>query len=176
MGNPITALYRHAKSSGATKVWGVEITNYGVVEAGAIYRGAYPSPSAVEGMALGGVKSILCLLDASNAKQAEMAVREREACERVGIRFIWHSYSDRRAPGLADVKRTASVLADARWQPIFVHCVGGRHRTGGIVAAYRMDFDNMRKASAFAEAERFGYYDFGGHTPWGDMIRNYPSS
>ena len=40
---------------------------------------------------------------------------------------------------------------------MYVHCVGGRHRTGVMTAVYRMTKDGISGAEAFSEMKRFNY-------------------
>ena len=42
-------------------------------------------------------------------------------------------------------------------QPVYVHCVGGRHRTGVMTAVYRMTKDGICGAAAFNEMKQFKY-------------------
>ena len=50
-----------------------------------------------------------------------------------------------------------TVVNDPGSQPVYVHCVGGRHRTGVMTAVYRMIKDGISGAEAFAEMKRFKY-------------------
>jgi protein-tyrosine phosphatase len=50
------------------------------------------------------------------------------------------------------------LVNDPAAQPVYVHCKGGRHRTGVMTAAYRMSFDGWTADQAFGEMKR---YDFG---------------
>lgn len=51
-------------------------------------------------------------------------------------------------------------------QPILVHCVGGKHRTGTVVALFRMDVDRWSPADAIKEMQAF---DFGEISPVQDL-------
>jgi protein-tyrosine phosphatase len=46
-------------------------------------------------------------------------------------------------------------------KPALVHCLHGSDRTGAVVAAYRMTYENWSKEDAIAEfkEERFGYHE-----------------
>jgi len=67
------------------------------------------------------------------------------------------------------------IANDAANQPIYVHCKGGRHRTGLVTAVYRMTHDGWNFDKAFAEMMK---YDFGygfGHGPLKDYVHAYYS-
>ena len=40
---------------------------------------------------------------------------------------------------------------------MYVHCVGGRHRTGVMTAVYRMNHDGINGTQAFNEMKQFKY-------------------
>lgn len=54
----------------------------------------------------------------------------------------------------------ALKLIDKAEKPVLVHCLHGSDRTGVIVAAYRMVFENWEKSAAIDEfiQPRFGYH------------------
>jgi len=40
---------------------------------------------------------------------------------------------------------------------VYVHCAGGRHRTGVMTAAYRMTHDGWTADQAFKEMKQYGF-------------------
>src|SRR5262249_14421076 len=61
-------------------------------------------------------------------------------------------------PQTSVVTKFLSIVNDAANQPVYVHCVSGRHRTGVMTAVYRMTQDHWNADRAFAEME---HYHFG---------------
>ena len=49
------------------------------------------------------------------------------------------------------------ITADPANWPVYVHCKGGRHRTGALLAVYRITRDGWTADQAFEEMKR---YDF----------------
>ena len=49
-------------------------------------------------------------------------------------------------------------------QPVYVHCKGGRHRTGGMTAIYRIAHDGWTADQAFKEMQEYDFDNgiFGG--------------
>jgi protein tyrosine/serine phosphatase len=46
---------------------------------------------------------------------------------------------------------------DPASQPVYVHCVGGKHRTGVMTAAYRMTHDGWTSDKAFTEMKQYKF-------------------
>jgi protein tyrosine/serine phosphatase len=58
-------------------------------------------------------------------------------------------------------------------QPVYVHCVGGRHRTGVMTAAYRMTEAGWTANQAFKEMKQ---YNFGAdflHAEFKEFVYGY---
>jgi tyrosine-protein phosphatase SIW14 len=49
------------------------------------------------------------------------------------------------------------IVNDPANQPVYVHCVGGKHRTGVMTAVYRMTQHGWTSDQAFKEMKRFKY-------------------
>jgi tyrosine-protein phosphatase SIW14 len=65
--------------------------------------------------------------------------------------------STRRPPTAQQLASFFTLVNDPAAQPVYVHCKGGRHRTGVMTAAYRMSFDGWKADQAFAEMKHFGF-------------------
>ena len=61
-------------------------------------------------------------------------------------------------PTAAKLADFLKVIDDPVSQPVYVHCVGGRHRTGVMTAVYRMTRHGWAADRAFREMKE---YDFG---------------
>jgi protein tyrosine/serine phosphatase len=85
-----------------------------------------------------------------------------------GLNYKWLPLVDKQRPdnGFAPLFLDTISGPDG---PYWVHCQGGRHRTGAAVAIYRIrkfgwDFDQ-----AYEEMKKFGFYTWFGH----DCFREY---
>jgi len=58
-------------------------------------------------------------------------------------------------------------------QPVYVHCVGGRHRTGVMTAVYRMTRDGLSGADAFKEMKQFKYGPDFLHPEFKAFVKSY---
>ena len=55
------------------------------------------------------------------------------------------------------------LVNDPANQPVFVHCQGGRHRTGVMTAVYRMTRDGWNPEQAYQEMKQYNFEGFPGH-------------
>lgn len=147
----------------------IGIDNFGRVDA-TLYRGAQPHGRDYSDLATLGVKVLVDLTgDDADAAEAAMA-------ERAGMRHIRIPMTTRQAPTAAQLDEFMKIVSDPANQPVFVHCVGGRHRTGVMTAAYRMMHDGWDAARAFAEMK---HYKFGAdflHPELKQFVFEYPTT
>ena len=57
-----------------------------------------------------------------------------------------------------------SLVNDPKNWPVYVHCKGGRHRTGALTAVYRITHDGWTAEQAWEEMKTYDFNDglFGG--------------
>jgi len=134
-----------------TFVGQVRIDNFAKVNE-AYFRGAQPEGSDYEDLARLGVKTVINLIGASDLDHTELSSAEQH-----GMRYVSIPMSTRKAPTAEQLQAFLTVVNDPDSQPVYVHCVGGRHRTGVMTAVYRMVKDGISGAEAFAEMKRFKY-------------------
>jgi protein-tyrosine phosphatase len=60
------------------------------------------------------------------------------------------------APTAAQIAQFLAVTGQGS-EPVYVHCVGGRHRTGVMTAIYRMLRDGWSPEQAFQEMKRYKF-------------------
>ena len=147
----------------------IRIENFGRVDA-TLYRGAQPQGRDYADLAALGVKVVINLTD-DDADASEPALAER-----AGMRYVQIPMTTHRAPTAAQLTEFMQIVANPANQPAFVHCVGGRHRTGVMAAVYRMMHDGWDAAKAFAEMKQ---YKFGAdflHPELKRFVYEYPST
>jgi len=149
-----------AKSSTWKNDFNIPIRNFAQVTEG-IYRGALPGADAYRALVDKlGVRRILSLTEGAREK-------DREAALAAGVREWRHiPFADREKPHRErvgewlDIMRTAATAG-----PIYTHCMGGRHRTGVLVAVLRVADHGWTKEQAYQEMLAYGWYDARGHRP-----------
>jgi tyrosine-protein phosphatase SIW14 len=144
------------KSSTATatasesKTPSIDIDNFGRIN-DTFYRGSQPDGQDYTDLATLGVKTVIDL-------QADGLATERQLVESAGMRFFRIPMTTRKVPTSDDLSRFLQLVNDPANQPVYVHCAGGRHRTGVMTAVYRMTHDGWNSDQAFKEMKQ---YDFG---------------
>jgi protein tyrosine/serine phosphatase len=133
-----------------SKTPAIGIDNFGRISE-TYYRGSQPNGRDYTDLAALGVKTVIDL-------QEDGPPIERQLVESVGMRFFRIPMNTRKAPTSDDLSRFLQLVNDPANQPVYVHCAGGRHRTGVMTAFYRMTHDGWNSDQAFKEMKQ---YDFG---------------
>jgi protein tyrosine/serine phosphatase len=143
----------------------VKIKNFGQMD-DRFYRGARPNDEDFKALANLGVKTIIDLTD--NSREYE-----QPAVEAAGLRYINIPMTDKSYPSMEQVNQFLKVVDDPQTGKFFVHCAGGRHRTGVVGAVYRFTHDHWNLEQALAEMD---HYEFGsgfGHGKQRDFVQDY---
>ena len=133
-----------------TRTARVQIDNFAKVS-NTYYRGAQPVGRDYADLAALGVKTII------NLTSEDAQPGEQAAAEKAGMKYIHIPMDTHRVPTTAEIEKFLALTNDAASQPVYVHCVGGRHRTGVMTAVYRMNHDGITGAQAFNEMKQFKY-------------------
>jgi protein tyrosine/serine phosphatase len=143
----------------------VRIKNFGCIN-DKFYRGAQPKQEDYADLAAMGVKTVIDL-------QKDGDNREQQMVEASGMRFFRIGMSDKSRPANEQAELFLKIVNDPANQPVFVHCAGGRHRTGAMSAVYRMTHDGWSADQAFQEMKRYDFeYGFG-HKPLKHYVYDY---
>lgn len=151
--SPLVGLAAEKSSPGtgtASSVPALGIDNFGRINE-TYYRGSQPDGRDYTDLAALGVKTVIDL-------QRDGPENERQLVEAAGMTFHRIPMTTRKAPTSADLATFLQLVNDPKNQPVYVHCAGGRHRTGVMTAVYRMTHDGWTSDQAFKEMKR---YDFG---------------
>ena len=77
--------------------------------------------------------------------------------ERAGMAYVHIPMTTHEPPTPAKLEQFLSLVNDEASQPVYVHCVGGRHRTGVMTAVYRMIRDRWTADQSFREMKQYGF-------------------
>ena len=127
------------------------IENFAKVNDG-YFRGSQPRGRDYADLAALGVKTIINLTGGEDVE-----FDERQAVESNGMRYVHIPMSTRRAPTEQELAIFLAAVNESGSQPVYVHCVGGRHRTGVMTAIYRMTHDGLSGDQAFKEMKQFNF-------------------
>lgn len=143
----------------------IKIKNFGQMDE-RFYRGARPKEEDLQALAALGVKTIIDLTD--NSREYE-----QPAAEAAGLRYINIPMVDKGAPVMAQIEEFLKVVDDPATGKFFVHCAGGRHRTGVVGAVYRFTHHNWTIDQVLAEMEQYDFSSGFGHGKQKDFVKDY---
>lgn len=133
----------------------VEISNFGKVTDN-LYRGAQPRDEEYRQLAAIGVKTIV---DLRNDPKGDA----RTLAERAGLRYINMPLSDKDYPAADAAQRFLEIANNSAYWPVYIHCAGGRHRTGIMAAVYRITQEGWDIDRAYGEMKTYDFYTRFGH-------------
>ena len=114
------------------------------------FRGAQPSGRDYIDLAALGVKTVIDL-------QRDFNPAEQKLVEAAGMKFHRIGMTTREAPTKEQLASFLKLVNDPANQPVYVHCAGGRHRTGVMTAVYRMTHDKWGAEQAFKEMKQYKF-------------------
>jgi len=154
-----------ARGATSSALSAIRIENFGEINEH-YYRGAQPKGDDFHALAGLGVKMMIDL--AAEGDRAEEA-----NAKAAGINFVRIPMTTHQIPSPAVIAQFLKLVNDPANQPVYVHCIGGKHRTGVMTAIYRMTVDGWNAAKAFAEMK---HYKFGAdflHPEFKDFVNAY---
>jgi protein tyrosine/serine phosphatase len=143
----------------------IKISNFGQMDEN-FYRGARPKPEDFRNLAALGIKTVIDLTD--NSRE-----REEPAVVAAGMRYVNIPIVDKAYPGAEQVSAFLKVANDPATGKFYVHCAGGRHRTGIMGAVYRFNHDHWNYDQVYAEMKQYDFYTSNGHGKQLDFVQDY---
>ena len=125
------------------------IDNFGVISQ-TYFRGAQPEGRDYAELAKFGIKLVVDL-------QADGEASEQQFVEDAGMKFMRIPMTTRKVPTAEQIASFLKLVNDPANQPVYVHCAGGRHRTGVMTAIYRMTHDSWTSEKAFKEMKQYKF-------------------
>lgn len=147
----------------------IQIDNFGRVSP-TYYRGAQPEGRDYADLAALGVKTVI------NLTSDDALAEEPGMVAQAGMKYVAIPMTTRVAPTTAQLDQFLKVVNDPASQPVYVHCVGGKHRTGVMTAVYRMTQNSWTGEQAFNEMKQ---YKFGAtmlHPEFKQFVYSYKAS
>jgi len=143
----------------------IHIDNFGRISE-TYYRGAQPNEHGYADLAKLGVKTVIDLTADGRNDEPGMV---RQA----GMKFYRIPLTTSERPSGNAVTQFLKLVNDPANQPVFVHCQGGRHRTGVMTAVYRMTHDNWTADQAYSEMKQYRFEGFPGHPVLKSFVFDY---
>jgi len=143
----------------------VRIKNFGQMDA-RFYRGAQPKEDQYEELKALGIETVIDL-------QAEPKEYERRIVESMGMRYVNIPMVEKKYPKPEDVAAFLKLADDPATGKFYVHCAGGRHRTGVMGAVYRFNKNGWDYEHVYREMKDFDFYTAWGHGAFKDFVQDY---
>lgn len=149
--SPATAQYASAQPPPAAALLSaIHIDNFGRISP-TYYRGAQPKGRDYADLAALGVKTLI------NLTSDDASPDEKAMAQKAGLGYVQIPMNTHVVPTIAQLAEFLKIVNDPAKQPVYVHCVGGKHRTGVMTAAYRMSHDGWTAERAFNEMKQYKF-------------------
>jgi protein tyrosine/serine phosphatase len=150
----LTAGFVWPSASTPAQVASVSVTtikNFGKVN-DQYYRGSQPREKDIEQLKQLGIQTVIDL-------RKDKEPREEEWVKRAGLRYFNIPLLAGRGATDSEAARFLSLVNDPENGVVYVHCKGGKHRTGALTAAYRITHDGWTADQAFEEMKHYDFND-----------------
>ncbi len=154
-----------AAKSPSIDVSQVRIDNFGKIS-DSYYRGAQPSEGDYADLAALGVRTVIDLTGDGRRDESGLV-------ERAGMKFYRIPMTTTDRPSESAVTTFLQLVNEPVNQPVYVHCQGGRHRTGAMTAVYRMTSEGWTADRAYSEMKQFNFEGFPGHPALKQFVYDY---
>ncbi len=162
---PVAVAGQDLKQEPAQNGAPANVENFGKVN-DHIYRGGQPVGANYRQLADIGIKTVLDL-------RGDSETDSRALAEKAGMRYINLPMAPKQYPQPDAAQRFLEIVNDSSAWPVYVHCAGGRHRTGAMIGVYRITVDGWDLDRAYQEMKDYGFYTRLGHGCYRDYINAY---
>ena len=143
----------------------INIRNFGKMD-NRLFRGAQPNESDYKDLKTLGVKTVVDLTDSPKSY-------EKRDVEALGMRYVNIPMSDSSYPKAEQISAFLKLVNDSSTGTMFIHCAGGRHRTGVMGAVYRYNVNQWRYDQVYAEMQDYDFYTKWGHGDLKTFVEDY---
>jgi tyrosine-protein phosphatase SIW14 len=157
-----------AQSSEKADLTKVNIKNFGQMD-DRFFRGGQPKEEQYGQLAALGIKTVIDLTD-------EPKEYEKSRVEALGMRYVNIPMSDKSYPPSSQIKDFLKLVDNPETGKFYVHCAGGRHRTGVMGAVYRFNHYNWNYDQVYKEMKDYDFYTRWGHGDMKKFVQDYATS
>ena len=143
----------------------VSIKNFGQMD-DRFFRGGQPKEKEYSELAALGIKTVIDLRD-------DPKDYEKTAVEALGMKYVNIAMSDKDYPAEAKIQEFLKLVDDPSTGRFYVHCAGGRHRTGVMGAVYRFNHYGWNFDQVYAEMKKYDFYTRFGHGEMKKFVEDY---
>ncbi len=146
--------------------------NFHIVDGG-VWRSSQPNSESITRMKRHGLKTILNLRGDKKTDNWE-----GKLADSLGLNYFSRPIDSREKQDLNYLKEILSIVEDTTNQPVLIHCLGGKDRTGLITGMYKLKHTNIPLAQIKKEIIMYGHDStnfheiFNGLDTYNEEIRN----
>lgn len=143
----------------------VGIKNFGQMD-DRFFRGGQPKQAEYQALADLGIKTVIDLRN-------DPKDYARTNVEALGMRYVNIPMSDKDYPETTKIEEFLKLVGDPSTGKFYVHCAGGRHRTGVMGAVYRFNHYGWDFEKTYAEMKKYDFYTRWGHGDLKKFVKKY---
>ena len=144
----------------------IQIKNFGQMDE-RFYRGAQPKTEEdYKALAALGIDTVIDLRDDATSYA-------KSYVEAAGMRYVNIPMDDKSYPKAEHIAAFLKLIDDPGIVKFYVHCAGGRHRTGVMGAVYRFNKNGWDYDRVYAEMKQYDFYSRWGHGPMKKFVQDY---
>jgi protein tyrosine phosphatase (PTP) superfamily phosphohydrolase (DUF442 family) len=143
----------------------VTIKNFGQMDE-RFFRGGQPKQKEYKELAAIGITTIIDLRD-------DPEPYEKREAEANGMRYVHLPMVAKQYPKAETVEEFLKLVDDPSTGKFFVHCAGGRHRTGVMGAVYRFNHYKWNFDQVYSEMKKYDFYTRWGHGDFKKFVEDY---
>jgi len=144
----LTAISVNAQTS-PSAIGGIKIRNFGQMDTN-YFRGAQPEKGDYQALKDLGITTIIDL-------QEKPTNYEKSSAEALGMKYINIPMNDAKYPAETSIATFLKEINDPANGKVYVHCKGGRHRTGVTGAVYRFTKYGWDYTKTMTEMENYNF-------------------
>src|SRR3954452_2101388 len=145
-----------------------QIKNFGQMDE-RFFRGGQPKEADYKDLAALGINTVIDLRD-------DPASYEKRDVEALGMHYVNIPMSDKDYPRAEQIDAFLKLSNDASTGKFYVHCAGGRHRTGVMGAVYRFNHNKWNYDQVYAEMKKYDFYTRWGHGDMKKFVQDYAAN
>ena len=157
-----------SQESEQTEIANVKIKNFGQMD-DRFFRGGQPKQNDYQQLAALGIKTVIDLRN-------DPKDYAKQNVEALGMKYVNIPMSDKDYPPSAKIEEFLKLVDDPSTGKFFVHCAGGRHRTGVMGAVYRFNEYQWKYDQVYAEMKKYDFYTRWGHGDMKKFVKDYATS
>lgn len=159
------AIFGYSQTAPSKEFPNIKIKNFGEMDEH-YFRGAQPKKDDYKALKELGVTTVIDLRD-------DPTDYEKPSVEALGMKYFNIPMSDNSYPKQESIEEFLKLINDPANGKVYVHCKGGKHRTGVTGAVYRFTKDGWDYDKVYQEMKNYDFYSSWGYGAMKDFVVDY---